>query len=317
MIPASIESTSFSWIGPRYAGKVRDCYSRGDVTVLIATDRLSAFDRVLTTVPRKGEVLTQMASFWFELCKGVVPNHCIAYPDPNVMVVQTVDILPVEVVVRGYLAGSAWRNYSSGIAPSGVDLPPGLSEFQKLQEPIVTPFTKEAAGKHDQPLSEVEVVGRGIVSPSQWSELREVALELFAIGTKEVARRGLLLVDTKYEFGLLGGKVVLADEVHTLDSSRFWVEESYLTRVARGEPPEMVDKEPVRRWLLERGFTGEGEPPRISDAERVMWMHHYMESYSRITGRTLELTDDEPLSRVEQNLKRYFAGKQEHVTDDR
>jgi phosphoribosylaminoimidazole-succinocarboxamide synthase len=237
-----------------------------------------------------------------------VENHVEAVPDPSVMVGREVSIVPIEVVVRGYLAGSAWRDYVQGAPISGVKLPGGLRHFERLPEPIITPSTKESVGSHDLPISENEIVTRGIVSPEVWEEIREKALALFHFASQEVGSRGLLLADTKYEFGLLEGRVVLADEIHTLDCSRFWVADTYEERLRSGEAPEMVDKEPVRRWLLDRGFKGDGTPPPIPDEYRYELMCHYVRSFERIAGVPCDLDYGDPLARIESNLKRYFAG---------
>lgn len=307
VLPRALESTDCLWLGERYQGKVRDSYKRGRERILIATDRLSAFDRIIGTVPGKGQVLTAMAQYWFERTGTLIENHIIAMPDPCVMVVHDLSIIPVEVVVRGYVAGSAWRDYQAGRPVSGVRLPPGLKEFDQLPEPIVTPYTKAPVGEHDLPISELELVQRGLVAPVVWEQIRDVALALFSLGSQELASRGLLFVDTKYEFGLLEGRVVLADEIHTLDSSRFWVAESYENRRLQGEAPEMLDKEPIRRWLMEQGFQGDGAIPLLSDVYRRELMDHYVGSFRRITGNSLELNTSEPTERLERNLKRYFG----------
>jgi phosphoribosylaminoimidazole-succinocarboxamide synthase len=222
------------------------------------------------------------------------------------MIVKEVSIIPVEVVVRGYLAGSAWRDYEAGRLVSGHRLPAGLAQFHRFPDPLITPFTKEAVGQHDQPISEAEVLARGLVSRDHWEEIKSAALRLFEIGTQEVAKRGLLFADTKYEFGILDGRVVLADEIHTLDSSRFWVAETYHSNLSRGEPPEMLDKEPIRRWLIERGFMGEGELPEIDDAYRLSLREHYLKSASRITGESYNLDDSDPVARISRNLKSFY-----------
>lgn len=304
--PPALAATDFPWLGPVYRGKVRDSYLVGDRRVLIATDRLSAFDRIISTVPGKGQVLTGMAAYWFDKTQHVIPNHLIGIPDPSVMVVKNVSIIPVEVVVRGYLAGSAWRDYEAGRLVSGHRLAPGMSQFEQLAAPLVTPFTKEGVGQHDMPISEEEILVRGLVSREHWEEIRATALHLFEIGSREVAARGLLFADTKYEFGLLEGKVVLADEIHTLDSSRFWVKDSYEDNLRRGEPPEMLDKEPIRRWLIERGFMGEGEPPMIDDEYRMTLREHYATSAGRITGQEIVYDNEDPTLRIAANLKRYL-----------
>jgi len=302
----ALEGTNFTWLGERYGGKVRDCYVRNGTRVLIATDRLSAFDRIITTVPGKGQVLTQLAQHWFERCSSIIEHHVIAVPDPCVMIGREVSIVPVEVVVRGYVAGSAWRDYSAGAPVSGVRLAPGLREFQRLPQPIITPSTKEAFGKHDVPISEADIVTQKIVSAPLWEQIRETALKLFAVGTRELEGRGLLFADTKYEFGILDGRLVLADEIHTLDSSRFWLADSYDGRLASGEAPEMLDKEPIRRWLMERNFKGDGPIPHIPDEYRQELTRHYTTSFSRITGRECEWDRSPPLERIERNLKGYF-----------
>jgi phosphoribosylaminoimidazole-succinocarboxamide synthase len=304
--PTALELTDFSWLGTKYVGKVRDSYVRGGERILIATDRLSAFDRILTTVPLKGQVLTQMAQYWFERVSSFMPHHVVATPDPSVVVAREVSILPIEVVVRGYLAGSAWRDYDAGKTVSGVRLPPGLKQFDPLPEPIVTPSTKESEGRHDTPISELEIVERGIVPAHIWEEVRSKALQLFSMASREVAERGLMFVDTKYEFGLANGSVVLADEVHTLDCSRFWMGSSYSERLSAGEAPEMLDKEPIRRWLMERGFQGEGEPPHIDDEYRAELMAHYSRSFELITGRAFVPDTQLPLERIERNLRAYY-----------
>lgn len=305
-IPTPLQETNFTWLGERYVGKVRDSYVRDRTRVLIATDRLSAFDRVITTVPGKGQVLTQLAKFWFDRCASVVENHVIDVPDPCVMIGREVSIIPVEVVVRGYVAGSAWRDYIAGNLVSGVKLPPGLREFDRLPQPILTPSTKEAFGKHDMPISEAEIVSRGIVTGPLWERIRETALRLFEVGTKELNGRGLLFADTKYEFGLLDGRLVLADEIHTLDSSRFWVAASYEERLQRGESPEMLDKEPIRRWLMERNFKGDGPLPVIPDEYRMELVRHYTKSFKMITGIECAIDTSDPLDRIERNLRAYF-----------
>lgn len=279
-----ISETNLPGLGNRYQGKVRDSYTKGKHRYLIATDRLSCFDVVVTTVPFKGQVLTELAKWWFDKTSDIVANHLIELPDPNVMVVHQCDLLPVEVVVRGYLAGSAWRDYEAGRAVSGVHLPPGLRRHEKLPKILLTPSTKAATGSHDQPIAEGDIIASGIVSERLWSEVREVAFALFNRGTVEAAKHGLLLVDTKYEFGLLDGKLLLVDEVHTLDSSRYWVAETYQGKFARDQSPEMLDKEPVRQWLISQGYMGDGPVPEFTEQYRVELAQHYIRSFEKITG---------------------------------
>ena len=301
-LPFVLAESHFDQLGERYEGKVRDNYSRGDRRVLITTDRLSCFDRVVTTIPFKGQVLTQMAVEWFKRTNSIIANHIIDLPDPNVMIVRSCEILPIEVVVRGYLTGSAWRDYQAGKEVSGIRLPGGLSNYQKLPEVLLTPSTKAARGTHDEPISEKEIISRRIVEPKVWSQVREAALALFAEGTKCAGKNGLILVDTKYEFGLVNNELILADEIHTLDSSRYWVASSYQDRVARGETPIMLDKEPVRQWLLTQGFKGDGEIPKFSDQYRVEIARHYIDAFEKIVGRPLEGSVGDVAQRIRQRL---------------
>jgi phosphoribosylaminoimidazole-succinocarboxamide synthase len=242
-----------------YRGKVRENYDLRDGTrVLIATDRISAFDRILAVIPLKGQVLTQTARFWFEATKGLCLNHVVEYPDPNVLVCKRLLMMPVEIVVRDYLAGttstSILQMYKKGSREMyGHRLPDGLRDNQKLPVTIITPTTKAEQGDHDAPLSSEEILARKLLTEKQWREVSEKALALFACGRELAAKRGLILVDTKYEFGFdEEGAIVLADEVHTPDSSRYWLSASYAARFAAGEPPETLDKDFVRRWIAAR-----------------------------------------------------------------
>jgi phosphoribosylaminoimidazole-succinocarboxamide synthase len=302
-LPPTLATTNFTWLGEPIRGKVRDCYVRDSKRILIATDRLSAFDKIITEVPAKGQVLTRMAKYWFDRTNTIIRNHVLGMPDPNVIVAREAHIIPVEVVVRGYLTGSAWRDYSSGRPVSGIVFPSGLAEFDKLPTPIVTPSTKAHQGEHDTPISEAAIVEHGIVAPDVWRYISSKALELFSFGSTEVEKRGLILVDTKYEFGLLDGEVVLADEIHTLDSSRFWIRESLKTRRSEGLPPEMLDKEPIRRWLAECGFTGEGEIPKVDEEYRHQLMRHYIDCASKIIGEDIIISTEDPLVRIERALR--------------
>lgn len=301
----TLDKTNFTFLGSPYVGKVRDSYVRNGVRFLVTSDRLSAFDVVLTTIPFKGQILNDVALHWFELTRGIVPNHLIDVPDPNVMVVRNCEILQIEIVVRGYLAGSAWRDYAAGGRISGVQLPAGLMNYAKLQQALLTPSIKAPKGQHDTPISEEEIVSSGRVSQRIWDEVREKALALFELGSRAALSRGLILVDTKYEMGLVDGELVLADEIHTLDSSRYWVAESYDKRIAAGESPEMLDKEPIRQWLLARGYAGDGTPPEITDDYRVEVARHYLSAAQRITGRPIELHVGPVMERIESALRRY------------
>lgn len=300
-----IAATDLSFLSDRYEGKVRDSYRWNDLRILVTTDRISCFDRVVALVPFKGQVLTRLAEYWFAETAHIVKNHLVAVPDPNVLVGREVEIVPIEVVVRGYLAGSAWRDYQAGKTISGVTLPSGMNQFQKLEQNLVTPSTKAEKGEHDAPISEQDLVERGLVSGERWSEIREKALALFAFGQKRAQERGLLLADTKYEFGFIGDELVLADEIHTLDSSRFWVQDTYEQLLRDGSAPQMLDKEPVRQWLLERGFKGDGPIPHFEDEHLVDISLHYLDSYSRITGQVCPIDLEPPLLRLERSLRKF------------
>lgn len=303
-LPHVLTSTQFPFLGSQYIGKVRDNYTKGDVRYLIASDRLSCFDVVVTSIPFKGQVLTQMAHHWFKISSDIVANHIIDVPDPNVMVVRSCEMLPVEVVVRAYLTGSAWRDYEAGRAISGVRLPPGLRASEKLPAPLITPSTKAAKGSHDMPISEADILAQGLVADTLWQKVREVSLALFALGQKQAAGRGLILVDTKYEFGLYQGKLTLVDEIHTLDSSRYWRALSYPTAIETGQAPEMLDKEPTRQWLLQQGYKGEGEIPHFTDDHRVKIARHYIDSYEAVVGSPFVAEVGPVASRIEKTLRK-------------
>ena len=280
-------------LGDKISGKVRDSYVIGDTRVLITSDRLSAFDVILTTIPFKGALLNKMATYWFEQTKHIIPNHIIEVPHPNVFISKQVEIVPIEVVVRGYITGSAWRDYSAGKDVSGIKLPEGLKKSQKFETPILTPSTKAEQGDHDMPISREEILAKQIVPTALWEEIESKALELFEYGTKRAAEQGLILVDTKYEFGTTtdanGNTVlVLADEVHTQDSSRYWMLDSYQGAFEAGEDPRMLDKEFVRRMLIEKGYMGQGEPPEIDSEFRVNTALRYVEACEKLTGSSFE-----------------------------
>jgi phosphoribosylaminoimidazole-succinocarboxamide synthase len=298
-----------------YRGKVRDNYDLPDGRrILIATDRLSAFDRILATIPLKGQVLTEVARFWFEATPDICPNHVIAYPDPNVLVCRRLDIMPVEVVVRDYLAGSTatsiWTMYRAGQRTIyGIPFPDGLRQNQKLPQTILTPTTKARDGGHDEPLTAAEISERGLLSAAQWQEVSELALRLFARGRELARERGLILADTKYEFGFdRDGRMVLADEIHTPDSSRYWLLASYERRLADGKQPESLDKDFVRRWVAAR-VDPYREPippvPRDVIAEAAAL---YVEACETVTGRAFVPPDPEVpiLDRIRANLSAYL-----------
>lgn len=298
-----ISDTNFTNIGERYQGKVRDTYQLGDKRILITSDRLSCFDVVVTTVPWKGAVLNQLAVYWLNKTRHLVPNHLISSPHQNVMISKNCKVVPIEVVVRGYLAGSGWRAYRDGKSVSGVNLPKGLTEFSKLSHPILTPSTKAKIGDHDEPISEEEIVSQKIVTKEQWEFIRTAALTLFSFATKEVAERGLILVDTKFEFGIIGDQILLVDEIFTLDSSRYWIYDSYESELKAGRPPIMLDKEPIRRWLLSQGYSGDGPIPAFSDEKRVEIAEHYLNAFRQITGLDFDAEVRSELPILEQKIQ--------------
>ena len=268
-------------------GKVRDIVTSGNRMVMTTSDRISAFDTVLGLVPSKGEVLNQISLYWFDKTRDIVPNHVETELSSRTVAVRQCEPLPVEVVVRGYLTGSAFRDYQAGRAVSGIELPAGMKFNQRFAEPLVTPSTKAEAGVHDRPISEEEIVASNLVEPELWSQIRSVALRLYHRGSAIAARRGLILVDTKYEFGLLDGTLTLIDEIHTPDSSRYWFEDSYEELFRRGEKQRKLDKEFLRQWLMEKGYQGEGEPPLIPHDMLSEVGLRYREAFALITGANL------------------------------
>ena len=293
------------------SGKVRENYDLPDGRrVLVATDRLSAFDRILAAIPYKGQVLTQTARYWFQHTADICPNWATEYPDPNVVVGQRLTILPVEFVVRGYLAGttstSILTQYRAGARSMyGMTFPDGLRDNQALPTPIVTPTSKAEQGAHDEPLSRAEIVDRALMSAAQYDAVCAYALALFARGQQMVAARGLILADTKYEFGTTpDGTVVLADEIHTPDSSRFWRSDSYADRFARGEAPESFDKDFVRAWVAARCDPYRDDIPEIPQDLIIRTAQRYAEAFETITGERFTPSKDDPIARIKQNLAR-------------
>jgi len=299
-----------------YSGKVRENYDLpGGRRVLIATDRLSAFDRILCAVPFKGQVLTQTARHWFEQTADICPNHVLAYPDPNVVIGQRLEILPVEIVVRGYLAGttstSVLTMYKAGQREMyGLTLPEGMRDNERLPAPIITPTSKAFHGEHDAPLSAREILEGGLLTQAQWEQLSAYALALFARGQKLAAERGLILADTKYEFGTdAEGRIVLADEIHTPDSSRYWKAGSYQARFEAGEKPESFDKDFVRNWVAARCDPYRDDIPEIPEELILNTAAVYIEAFETITGNRFELPSGETsvLERVRRHLRPFFT----------
>lgn len=308
----TLDVTNFNFIGERYVGKVRDVYRQPERTILIATDRQSAFDVSWCTVPLKGQILNQLSQWWFSRIGDIVPHHVVAVPDPNVMVVKPLAMISLEIVVRGYLTGStetsAWVNYSRGVRRfCGATLPEGLQKNDPLPTPIITPTTK---GAHDAPISPDDIVNRGIVTREVWDDIAERSLALFSLGQKIASSRGLILVDTKYEMGFdASGTLTIGDEVHTPDSSRYWNAATFEQRRAMGQEPENLDKEFFRLWLIAQGFDPQhpdATAPTISDDARLMLAEKYLHVYERITGEQFFLPEPADVrSRIERNLAAY------------
>jgi len=307
----TLSSTHYEDFGTRYQGKVRDTYRHDDTFILVTTDRISAFDHVLPqTIPFKGQVLNQTAAYFFDATEDLVPNHVRGVPDPNVTVARACTPIDIEFVVRGYLAGHAWRQYRDGARTlCGQSLPDGLRQSEQLPEPIVTPTTKAEEG-HDQDVTREEAIARTGIDAATFDQLRDWSLALFQRGTEMAAEQGLILVDTKYEFGRTSeGDYVLIDEVHTPDSSRYYYSDGYEKHLERGEPQEQLSKEFVREWLMEHGFQGrQGEEmPDLPDAFRATVTERYVELYERVTGLTFspDLHSD-PKERIQAALETYF-----------
>ena len=298
-----------------YFGKVRDCYDLPDGSrILIASDRISAFDRILAAIPWKGQVLTQVARFWFDRTADLCPNHVISYPDPNVVIGQRLTILPVEIVVRGYLAGTTGTSvltlYKQGLRQMyGHTLPDGLADNQALPAPIITPTSKAFDGGHDEPLTATGIVARGLLSQTQWDEIAARSLALFARGQQIAATRGLILVDTKYEFGTdAAGNIILADEIHTPDSSRYWIAAGYHRAFADGTRPPSFDKDVIRSWVAARCDPYHDPIPEIPAAMIEATSQVYISAFEAITGQTFvpDTSGETPLARVRANLTPWF-----------
>lgn len=301
------------WQDTYQKGKVRDMYKLPGKRVLITTDRQSAFDHVLGTIPLKGQVLNRIAQHWFEATADIVANHVLDVPHANVTIGEELEMFPVEIVVRGYLTGStdtsAWTHYNRGVRDfCGNRLPDGMVKNQPFEAPIITPTTK--SDEHDESISATEIVERGLVEADTWNEIERIAFALFARGQELAARQGLILVDTKYEMGRNAkGEIAVADEIHTPDSSRYWIQDSYAERHARGDEPESLDKEFLRLWLKEKGIS-DTNIPELDDDIRVQVAERYVDLFERVTGKTFEPdVGDEPLmKRIERAIEPTFAG---------
>ncbi|MCA9363702.1 phosphoribosylaminoimidazolesuccinocarboxamide synthase [Candidatus Kaiserbacteria bacterium] len=308
-LPYTLEKTGFDFLGERKQGKVRDVYDDGEHFYLIATDRYSAFDRNLTLIPLKGQILTQTSLFNFKQTEDIIGNHIIENPDPNVLVCKKCTVAPIEVIVRGYLTGvtetSIWTRYERGQRDfTDFELPDGMVKNTKLEQPVLTPTTKFE--EHDRNLSFSEIISEGHLTEEKWKEIRDVALDLFVRGQEVAEKAGLILVDTKYEFGYdENGALTLVDEIHTQDSSRYWKADSYEERMAAGEEPEYFDKEFLRLWFKEQcdPYNDETLPDAPEDM-RVELARRYAEIYEKLTGGSLQLPPLEDIAeRITNNLK--------------
>lgn len=305
----TLKETNFPSLGQLYRGKVRDNYTKEDIRIIIATDRISSFDRVITTIPFKGELLNRISTFWFDKTKNIVKNHIIKVPDPNVAVVHQCQTIPVEFVIRAYITGTMWRNYLKGELTSGIRLPKGLKKNQKLDHCIITPSTKAESG-HDLYLSKEQIIKEKMVDEEIYEKMEETGLKLFKFGQDFCKKNGLIMVDTKYEFGLKGDELLVIDEIHTQDSSRFWILDNYDEKFSKGEEPEILDKDVFRGWLMEMypdifpNISPEQEIPPVSDDIKIEVAKRYMKSFEKITGLKFKAEVTDVYKRIETNLKK-------------
>ncbi|MDX2075770.1 MAG: phosphoribosylaminoimidazolesuccinocarboxamide synthase [bacterium] len=310
VIPNALEGVTLDGVGEKMSGKVRDSYALGDKRILITTDRISAFDRILGLIPYKGQVLNQLSLWWFEQTRDIVSNHVVDAPDVNVTIAKEAKSLPIEVVVRGYLTGvtstSMWTMYANGErTPYGISLPDGMKKNDRLPTPVITPTTKAADGGHDERLTRDEIISQQIVPTALWEQIEQVALALFARGQQLADEAGLILVDTKYEFGTINGQLTLIDEIHTPDSSRYWVKSSYTNNPST---PEHFDKEYLRLWFAERGYKGEGIPPIMPPDFIAQVAHRYIRAYEQLTKRAFVMGDMPIAERITRNMRTYISG---------
>lgn len=310
----TVTETELKGYNKLHTGKVRDTYEKNGQRIIVTTDRQSAFDRVLAAIPFKGAVLNQFAAFWFNQTKDIVKNHLIATPDPNVSVVKKVKIYPVEVVIRGYITGttdtSAWVNYANGERNfCGVLLPEGLKKNQKFDTPIITPTTKPETG-HDEKISREGIIAQGLVPEDEWNKIEKYALAIFKRGQEMAAKKGFILVDTKYEFGKdADGNILLADEVHTPDSSRYWIASTYQQRFAAGQEPESFDKEFLRLWFKDHcdPYHDKELPPAPDELVEEL-SFRYIDIYEKLTGQTFVYNEGKNIQkRIQENLDQYFV----------
>ena len=305
---STLHETNFEGLGTRHVGKVRDSYVKDGRRTIVVSDRVSCFDVVVGTIPLKGQVLNQLAAFWFEKTRSAAANHLIEVPDPVVSVVQECELLPVEFVYRGYLTGSTntsiWSAYERGERRyCGHDLPDGLRRHEQLSEVLLTPTTKAPQGEHDELTSREELIESGAIREELYDEAAHITGTLFRIGQDFARSRGLILVDTKYELGLgPDGKIVVIDEIHTPDSSRYWHADRYEQAMSAGESPPALDKEFVRLWLGEQGYKGDGTPPALSTEVRCEAARRYIATFEQVTGQPFEANTEPPNERIRRNL---------------
>lgn len=311
-ISSPLKKVDIKSLGKKHQGKVRDSYVLKNKRIIISTDRVSAFDRVLGTFPYRGAVLTGLSKFWFEKTKDIIQNHLLDIPHPNVMVVKNCKLIPIEMVVRGYITGvtdtSIWGSYERGERVIyGIKFPNGLKKNQKLPSPVITPTTKAESG-HDERLTEKEILKKRIVSPKIWKQMKKAALEVFERGSKICERAGIILVDTKYEFGLdEKEKLILIDEVHTPDSSRYWVKNTYKAKLKRGLDPESYDKELMRKWFKKQGYKGDGKIPKMPSEFLIKLSKRYQSIFEKITKEKFKGLDYPLEKGIKQAVKNYLS----------
>lgn len=312
-LPYVFKTITIPSLGKKIQGKVRDIYFSNNKRILITTDRHTSFDVFLGVIPFKGTVLNLLSQFWLEKTKHIMPNHMLFVPDPNIMVTTNCDPLPVEIVVRDYISGVSktglWYNYSQGKREIyGMQFPEGMKKNQKLPRPIITPTTKPELGSkiHDEMLTKEEILKKKLVDKKIYAEMEKVSLALFKFGSELAKKRGLILVDTKYEFGLYNKKLILIDEIHTPDSSRFWIANSYKKRFAQGLEPEYYDKEFIRLWYAKQGYRGDGRPPKLPKHLIIELSKRYISIYEMLTGKKFKSYHYPIEKRIKKNIKVYL-----------
>lgn len=302
-----LKTATLKGFGEKIQGKTRDIYIVKDKRIIIATDRISAFDVILGHIPFKGQVLTQLNIFWLNKTKGIIDNHFISNPDPNVIIVKNARLIPIEMVVRGYITGvtntSIWGSYEKGERIIyGIKFPNGLKKNQKLKKPVLTPTTKAEKG-HDERLTREEIIKRKIVDEKIYKQMEKVAIKLFEKGTKICEKNGVILVDTKYEFGIYDDKLILIDEIHTPDSSRFWIKKTYKERFKKGLEPENFDKEFLRLWYAKQRYKGDGKPPKMTENFINKVSNRYIQVYKKITKTSFRKSSEDIEKRIKNNLQ--------------